>query len=224
MAVGTPQNSLAAVTGGTTSATSASFTPTNGFILFAYVFGRRNTSVPAQPTISDSLGLTWTSIADVSYNPGADPRMRSRLWWAVATGAAMTITGAIADAASTGMLVTYVSGIDSAALATKIISANSAIGDPSCTLAVAPAPSSGVLMFFGGAGNNPGTPPAGFTTINASTLNADLRGSMGYDITGPSAGPHAHSTTNTTSIAVMVELVDPTAPAVRKRLTLLGVG
>lgn len=89
MAVGTP-TSLATVSQGTgQTTTTASFTPTANAIIWVHFHGR-DTAAPNIPTISDSAGLTWTSVFAGQFNSSN----RNWIGWAVAPAspASMTVT------------------------------------------------------------------------------------------------------------------------------------
>lgn len=203
MAIGTPVNRGTA--GGTTTATTASFTPGAGDTLLAFVFGRRSTVAPAQPTISDSLGGTWTEIADVTYDTGANPRLRARLFRSVASGSAMTVTGAISDGTTTGIMVVSVSGVGTDF--SNFGSNTNAAGDPSITL-TAPGATSAVVGFTAQNATNLVTQVASYTELTEFTANAAMRGEACYDISSP-ASTVSWTSTNTLSIGIAVELKEP---------------
>jgi len=203
MPIGTP--TLRGSGGGTTSATTGSFTPGANDLLLAWVAGRRNTSVPVQPTCSDSTGLTWTGVTngDISYNPGANPRLRGRLFWARAPGspAAMTVTGSITDAASTGIIVISISSAQSSF---SNIKSTTAASNPSVTMDSSPASTSIVAGFTTAGGTPAQTEPTGFTELTEITANTNLKLAASYDSTSPTAGPHAFTSAQPT-IALLVE-------------------
>lgn len=120
---------------GTTSAVTGSFTPSANALLIASVFARQNTTVPAQPTISDTTGLTWTEIKDQQYDPGSNPRARGRMFWAQVGGspASMTVTGSVSGASNTFIIVDEYTGAGTTDF-TNAIGVGNAAGDPTVTL------------------------------------------------------------------------------------------
>ena len=87
MALGNPSLAVAVPSGATTSSTTASFTPSAGEYLVAIAWLRQQTTPPASASISDSLGLSWSSgVALQGFDGGANPRFGVRVWTAEATG------------------------------------------------------------------------------------------------------------------------------------------
>lgn len=82
----TPARASRGSSGGT--ATTASFTPPSGALLIA-MGSYDNGGSTITPAISDSLALTWTSIGTTT---GSQNRGETKVWRAVATGAAMTVS------------------------------------------------------------------------------------------------------------------------------------
>lgn len=213
MAIGTPVSQGTA--SGTTTGTTGSFTPTSGHYLIAFAFGRKNTSQMVLPAVTDSLGLTWTEIVDFPHDPGANPRLRMRAMYAVATGSAMTVTATISDAASTGIAVMSVSGIgtDFTNQGTNVNNA----GDPSITLTT-PGATGAVVGFTFMTATNAITQVAGYTELVEFTANANMQAEICYDISSPAATV-SWTSTNTLSVGFGVELKEPSSGGVTVNVT-----
>lgn len=215
MAIGTPVNR--GVAGGTTTATTSSFTPSADDLLICIVHGRRNTSLPAQPTISDSLGGTWTEVIDQSYDPGANPRVRARMFRQRIGGspASMTVTGTISDGTITGVGVISVSGASDDL--SNVVANNNATGDPSCTVA-AVAGTSAVAGFCACNATNLVTQVAGFTELFDTTINAAMQLECAYDLSSPST-TLSWTSTNTNTIGIAFEIKEASAGGVTVNVT-----
>jgi len=204
MAIGTPTN--LSTTASTTTVTTASFTPANGSILLAMVGGRRSNVVSVQPTISDSLGGTWTELDDVSYDPGANPRIRARLFYQeIVTGASMTVTGTITDATTTMLSVIELTGAGTNF--SNRATATHATGDPSVTLAAMDAASAGFSLAMLNA-TNLVTPQSGYTELFDLSMNSTMRIHAQYDLSSPGTTLGCTST-NTVSIIFGLEIKEP---------------
>lgn len=214
MAIGTPVSRGTA--SGTTTGTTGSFTPGAGDTLIAFVFGRKNTSAPAQPTISDSLGGSWTEIIDNTYDPGANPRVRFRAFWNTPAASAMTVTGTISDGASTGVAVLSITGIGTTDFTNQGTNINAA-GDPSVTLTT-PGATSAVLGFAYMTATNVITQAAGFTELVEFTANTNIQAEICYDISSPAATV-SWTSTNTQSVGFGVELKEPSGGGVTVNVT-----
>lgn len=106
MAVSTPVLATPGTGATATSATTASFTPTANAILIAFTMARGGSA--AIPTISDSLGGTWTPIAagqDAGFVTG-------RLFYQEvgASPSARTVTAAATSATQTALAIVEVTG------------------------------------------------------------------------------------------------------------------
>lgn len=207
MAIGTPIN-RGTNGGGSTSATVASFTPNAGELLVAVVGTRRSTGVSATPTVSDSLGLTWTEIILQTYDTGSNPRLVMRALWAVATGAAMTVSAACADSTNIGLSVVGVTGAGT--VFTNAGGNNNAAGDPSVVLA-APAATSAILGWAVFVGGNAVSPPSGYTELvefNVASGSGPME--VCYDTTSPSATV-SWVTSNISSVGIAMEVQEASA-------------
>lgn len=212
MAIGNPPTARGNATG-TTSAAPSAFTPSANSTLIATVFARQNTTVPAQPTISDTSGLTWVEILDQQYDPAANPRARARMFRATVGGSpsSTTVTGACAAANNTFIIVDEVTG--NGTDFSNVIGANNANGDPSMTLPNVPASPSLVLAHAWFGSNNPVNAVTGFTELlDAQAAATSNRLYSAYDHT---SAPQTISlvSSNFTCIAIAVEVKEPSTGA-----------
>lgn len=208
MAIGTPIHRGNG--GGSTSAVTGSFTPTAGATLLAFVTGLRSTTLPANPTVSDSAGLTWVERGAVDYNPGANRRMKSRLFVATVGGSpsSMTVTGACSDGTETTVTVTEVTGVGSDF--SNVITGTNSAGDPSGTLAAFSTGGVGI-GFAAMQGSGGSTPPSGYTELYDATISANgqsRRNTTVYDLTSPGTAL-SFSSSNTYSTMIGLELKEP---------------
>lgn len=215
MAIGTPAGPIAMASASAATATTGSFTPSANCALFAFGTARKLSATIVTPVITDSLGLTWTALANVNYDPGSNPRLAAQLYVAFpgASPSAMTVTATSTGAGGTGVTVVEVTGasVTAADYTNAIAGSVNASGDPTATLGSSPAAASGVLGFAFGNATNIFTSPTGFTAIQESTIATAYRVESAYDITSPTAGPHAWSSTNTASFALLAEVPEPAA-------------
>lgn len=204
MAIGTPVDRGRA--GGTTSATTASFTPTAGSLLIALVSAKSG-SLPSEPGISDSLGGSWTKITDVD-GPASNPFIVGALHYQVVGGspAAMTVS-ATGGATSTIVSVIEITGAGTD-FSNIAVNANTA-GDPSCTLS-APAGTSAVIGWAQGHLSNVITQVATYTELFDSTPvgATNHRVEFAYDLSSP-ASTLSWTSTNTNSVGVALEIKEP---------------
>jgi hypothetical protein len=209
VALGTP-TSRATVSANTTGATTASFTPAANSTLIAWFTGRRTSGIPGSPSISDSLGGTWTTIANVGNDFASSPDLVVFIARRTIGGspASMTVTCSTTNAGQVCMGVFDITGADTDFSNTG--SGTNTAGDPSATLGSAPAGTSTVIGVFGGAGTNNPTVPTGFTEIH-NDPDAALIGQASYDATSPGQGAHAWSSTNTNAIGVVFEIKEAAA-------------
>lgn len=204
MAIGTPVSRGNA--GGTTSATTASFTPTAASTLLTLISSKA-TSAPS-PSIADSLGGTWTLISAVN-GPASSPFIVGGLYYQVQGGspAARTVS------ANGGTTSTVVSVIEVTGIGTDFsnVAVNTNVaGDPSCTLPNAPGATGAVIGFAVGHLTNAFTQTAGFTEIFdlVPTGSANHRIEFAYDLSSP-AQTLAWTSTNTNSVGITLELKEP---------------
>jgi hypothetical protein len=209
VALGTPTHAGSGT--GTTSAVTGSFTPAADSRLIFAVGARKNAGVPAQPTITDSLGsLTWTEIADAQNNFGADPDIRLRVFYSTSVGgspSSMTVTGSCADGATTTVNGFAITGSDTD-FSNFATAANSSSGDPSCTLPNTPAAL--IAGFMVAAGAAAVTPPTGFSELH-ELVSGNLRPESCYDDSSPTTGAHTWSSTNGNSAGVVFEIKEAAA-------------
>jgi hypothetical protein len=209
MALGTPTHKGGGVaTAGT--ATSGSFTCTIGAILIAFCASRRDTTVPAKLTVSDTLGHTWTEIGDFS-DATADARIRLTAYATVVTSAAVMTVSAVGSTGTNATQAIEVSQITGASITFGTPGYGfSATGDPSGTISAVTA-GSGVLGFAMFAGDNVAPAPTGFTQIfelGRATTNIIVMTGV-YDLTSP-ATTATWATTLTRSLAMVIEVKEAT--------------
>lgn len=166
MAAVTHRNSTTS-TSNATSYTSGSFTPANGELLVCGVVA--TATAAAAPTLSDSLGGTWTLAATAPWNGTTNTIyffVRTAL---IGTGAAMTVTFDCTGDAATGAAIEVagVSGMTktgATALLQSAANKNGAATTPATTFAAAAQTGNPTLVFLGSATNPPGvTVPTGWT-------------------------------------------------------------
>lgn len=210
MAIGTPVHAAtAAATTGTSTAT-ASFTPTAGDRLFAFLYCR-NGSAYVDPTISDSAGLTWTQVGGDFDGAAANPFIRARLYWADVGGSpsSMTVTCTVGTSTQHGLTVIQVpmgANPDTANVSSGI----NAAGDPSATITGTPA---AVLSFAVAQNSNVYTQPTGHTEIvDVAPASAAFRIGVSYDLTTPSTTA-AWTSGNLSSLSILLELKESAGSA-----------
>ncbi len=209
MPLGTPTLVTPTVGNGTTSTTTASFTPTAGALLLA-LGSCRGSTLPGALTLNPSA-LTWTPLIDDLYDPGSTPRVRARIWAAVVSSAsAMTVQLTSASAGKCALSIVQITG--AAGVPSNFASATNANGDPTVTLSSAPAASSTVVGLFTGAGSTAITPPSGYTELDEAVTSTDLITEVVYDAVS-AATSAAWSTANTRGIGILVEVQEATGAA-----------
>lgn len=177
---------------GTGSFTTGAFTPPDNSLLVVaiYAHGTSGADISSSQTISDSVGLTWTSRALVGV--AASDGLGIRVWTApVTTGASMTITAdcgaenvfkyGVHRIAYTG----YDTGSPTGATATAGVSG--ATDDETITLSASPATTSEVVAAMGiimGGGTQLVTPGTGWTEIYEGTSDADFSNTQSQVRTG----------------------------------------
>lgn len=204
MAIGTPVSR--GNVNGATSATTASFTPNANTFLLAKGCSKSTTTPPA-PSITDSLGGTWTKVGDI-IGPNSSVFIVGALWRRAVGGspASMTVS-ANSGQTVTELEVVEVSGISSdfSNIGTGLDSA----GDPSCTLASGPASSSAVISFGCGHLTNVFS-VTGFTKLYDATNGSNFRCSCAYILPTGALATAPWSSSNTNSASIIVELKDGT--------------
>jgi hypothetical protein len=211
MALGTLTSGAISDGAGSTSRTTGSFTPSASSTLIAYVCARKSADVPATPAISDSGSRSWTEISDDQYDPGANPRLRIRSWWALAGGSpvSMTVTGTCADSGQIIVGCAYITGASTDFSNSSFDT--SAAGDPSVTLGSGPAASSVVMAIALMNGLNAISPASGFTEID-EVSSADGTAEVCYDATSPGT-TITWSTSNTAALGQAFEIKEAAAAA-----------
>jgi hypothetical protein len=200
VAIGTPTSRGNA--GGTTSATTASFTPTANSVLLALI-STKSTSLPSAPSISDSLGGTWTKITDVN-GPNSSSFIVGALYYQSVGGspAAMTVS-ATGGTTSTVLSVIEVTG-SGTDFSNFNVNTNTA-GDPSCTI-TAPAAGNAIFGFAVGHLTNAFTQSTGtelFDLVPTGASNHRLE--FAYSLS-PASGALSWTSTNTNSVGVAFEV------------------
>ena len=150
MAVGTPTlKASGSRTTGASSDTTASFTPTANAVLWAFFHGRNASGAPASATISDTAGLTWTSVFTASFNSA------NRIWigWAVAPSSpsSMTVTaswGATVDSGAFGVFETTGANTTTPVVASSNVAAGSTSTTPASGTVPAMASSGNLQILF----------------------------------------------------------------------------
>ena len=189
---------------GTTSASTASITVPAGDLIYVFGFGRRASAV-AKPTISDTLGLTWTEVEDYEANDVAAFGWIV-CWAAVSTGSATTITVSITASNVMGVHALSVSG--AAATYTNTAAVLNSTGDPAPTLPNSLAANSAVLTaFWNFAGAVTPSMPSGFTAIGGAETTTPANSSIwsAQDSTAPT-GTATWSTTGARSVGIAIEI------------------
>jgi hypothetical protein len=211
-AIGTPVNQFTgfSITGAAT--TSSAFTPPADSILIASVFGSQNTTVPAAPTITDSIGLTWTEITDVTYDGGTNPRYREKIFWASvgASPSSMTVTGTVTGVPRMSLSVISITG--SGTDFSNNMSSTSPVGDPSATLPSAPGANSAVIGWaIASNGANAFIQPTGFTELFDLTWPSNAGDTeFVYDLTSPTQ-TLSWTSTNLKTMGIAIEVKEPAA-------------
>jgi hypothetical protein len=209
LAIGTPVDRGRA--GGTTSATTASFTPTANSVLLALISSKAGTA--PSPSISDSLSGTWTLITAVN-GPATNPFIVGGLYYQQvgASPSAMTVS-ATGGSTSTVVAVIEVTGCGTD-FSNVAVNTNTA-GDPSCTLPSAPGATSAVFGFAVGHLSNAFTQTAGFTELYDSipTGASNHRVEFAYDLSSP-AQTLGWTSTETNSVGVAFEVKEPASGAI----------
>ena len=147
MALGTPTSPTPIVGGNVSSVTSAAFTPTANALLFATLTTRQDATL-AESTISDNVGLSWTSLISYSYDAGSGTRLRNRVYVAP-TGAAPTSMQVTHEHGVTRrMMLALVQVTGTISVPTNVAGNHATNGSPSVTLSSAPLASSLLLGFY----------------------------------------------------------------------------
>lgn len=206
MAIGTPVH-VTQIAAATTSVTTGSFTPAASSIIFAWASARHTSSTPADLTVSDSLGLTWTKVGAIA-GPLTNAFMKGTLFLATSTNASMTVTVQTATASSSVAveIVTVPMGTPDTSNSASVGDAN---GDPSATLSGTPA---AAIAFATAQTGNQFTQNNAYTEIvdaNPTGLTNQLHNCVAYDLTSPSA-TCGMTSTNVNTVMFLLELKEAT--------------
>src|SRR5262245_34499071 len=108
MAIGSPNLPVAQIGATAATVTTASFTPTAVALLIAMLSARGSSAVI--PTISDSLGGTWTPFSAGLSSGSGSGKTTARMFWKVATATAQTVTCTSTAATQVGISITSFTG------------------------------------------------------------------------------------------------------------------
>jgi hypothetical protein len=214
MAIGTPVQ-VANVGGTTTDVTTGSFTPAASSVIFAWITERNATATPADGTIADSLGLTWTKITSIA-GPLSNAFLKGTLFWASSTNASMTVT-----ATGTGANPKAVDVVTVPMGSPDFSNFNS--GGQSGTVALAVALSgtpAAVIGFNSTQVGTAATQNSGLTEIVDAVptgLTNQLRNCVAYDLTSPTAT--LSMTTGNNACMVALELKEATGGGITGTLS-----
>ncbi|MDX0921805.1 hypothetical protein GOE04_11560 [Sinorhizobium medicae] len=206
MPVGTPTLATPQIGATAASVTTASFTPTANALLIAFCAGRGSSATI--PTISDSLGGTWTPIGT-----GNDAgNVTGRLFYQVAgaSPSAMTVTVNTTGGTQAAVGVIEVSGAGTD-FSNYQVGINAA-GDPSVTMGAYTAGSRVMVFGIGNAGAA-WTSPTGFTELFDSEVATNLRLVPSYNDSSASTSLSWVSTA-TDSIGFGLEIKEAAAGAI----------
>ncbi|MEY9629874.1 hypothetical protein ABIA27_004909 [Sinorhizobium fredii] len=207
MAVGTPAHLIAAGATATT-ATSTSFTPSANVRMFALATGRGASST--EPTLTDSLGGTWTAVSGSSIDQGS-------LWGILfyqdvgSSPAARTVTVTSTGATQVGVEVCEISGTGGA-ISSNFQVGVSTVGDPAVTMAAYAASSICVAWGIGSAGSA-WAPPSGFSEAYDLSPATNVRLNVSYDMVSPGTSL-TWASTSTDSIGYALEVTEAAGGAV----------
>jgi hypothetical protein len=191
MAIGTPANTLAGATvNATTQALSIPVVAAGRVLLITSHARRASASLaPDNPTIADSSAapLTWTPVyATPPVMVGVNPGTKAQWWWAIADGAAKTVTLTWLNAASIWASVADFSTGATPNFLNQAWAASSGTPSGAVTATFPINPTTGInFLSFYGAGGSTSTIATGYTSL---TNVASTPYRTGYDITpGPNA-------------------------------------
>ena len=204
MAIPIPSNLQGWGAAGTSSASTAlTLAAAGNQTLIACAAVSHATTTPTKPTFSGA-GLTWTEIADYTYETGVNPRLRITVWWANAaagfTSQAFTVSSA--GAAVVAATLSSWIDIDTAAGFSNKNSATSTVGDPALTLG-AVASDSAVYTAACGVGNG-AFGMTGYTGLGSFNPTASFTLDDRYDVSSPST-TLTRTSTNTYTIGLGIE-------------------
>lgn len=212
MALGTPTSFATAAASSGATTTTSSVTPAQGDLLLAYAFPFRTPSDPVEPTVTDSLGGTWTKVGS-QPSTGLSVDAYAAIYGYTETSAspaARTITAASTGANAIALQVVKISGgrVRAVSGSPNVAGAvDLSTGDPSGNLPNAPL-STNTVVSFAGTLNADNVPDAGWTEI----LDYDAAGSnrlcCAYRTGSTSTAFGYTSTATLVAIAMAVEVED----------------
>ncbi|MFQ6186345.1 hypothetical protein ACLMJV_31145 [Sinorhizobium meliloti] len=215
MPVGTPAT-LTTAGATATSVTTAGFTPSANALVIACCVGRGSSATI--PTISDSLGGTWTAIG-----AGADAgNVTGRLFYQVASASpsAMTVTVNTTGGTQSAVGVIEVSGAGTDF--SNYQAGINAAGDPSITMAAYTAGSRVMVFGIGNAGAA-WTSPSGFTELFDSEVATNVRLVPSYNDSSASTSL-SWTSAATDSIGFGLEIKEAVAGAVSGSASITEAG
>ncbi|MDE4602470.1 hypothetical protein LOF12_14100 [Sinorhizobium meliloti] len=217
MPAGTPTLATAAVGASATSTTTASFTPTANALLIAFAHFRGSSG--AIPTISDSLGETWTPVA-----AGQDGGfVGGRLYYQVvsASPSARTVTATSAGATQTGIAVIEVTGAGTDLSNYQFdITTGTAQTLNMAAYASTSQVLAGVVDNAGAASSFPGP----FTELYDSNLATNLRSSVAYESGATAAATINITTGSSDNYAWALEIKEAAAGAISGSASITEAG
>lgn len=195
------------------NATTGLFLPIANARLFAAFSGRRGTGTSGavtSPTISDTAGLTWTSVLNQEVT-GTAPAARLAVFTAVAPASpvSMSVTTNSTNTETSSTVVCQM--IDVGSDLTNRDSDTSTTGDPACVIGATP---TGSVVAWATISNftTEIPTPSGFTEIvdfvDGVASSNPLATWLGYDNTAPGTGV-TWTTTGTTSVGIAVDVKAP---------------
>ncbi|RVN60308.1 hypothetical protein CN100_01090 [Sinorhizobium meliloti] len=205
MPVGTPAT-LTTAGATATSVTTASFTPSANALVIACCVGRGSSATI--PSISDSLGGTWTAIG-----AGADAgNVTGRLFYQVASASPSAMTVTVNTTGGTQSAVGIIEVSDAGTDFSNYQAGINAAGDPSVTMG---AYSSGSRIMVFGIGNAGAAwaSPSGFTELFDSEVATNVRLVPSYNDSSASTSL-SWTSAATDSIGFGLEIKEPAAGAV----------
>jgi hypothetical protein len=183
-----------------TVVTTASFTPSANSRLFVIAGARAGGAVV--PVVTDSLGLTWTTLTGSNIDAGNATGIFCYCD-IDASPAAMTVTATSTGATQTAVMVFDVTG-HSTDLSNFVFGTNVA-GDPSVNLAAISSGGYGIASFIGNAGAAPTGTPVGYSAVYNGLPATNLRMALFADATSPGTA-QAWISGSTDSIAYGLEI------------------
>lgn len=187
-----------------TTFTSASFTPTANSILISFLNAR--TGAAAVPTITDSLGSTWTLVPATNLSVGAGNLKCSLYYLQIgASPSSMTVTVTSSGAIACSIMTV---GYTGAATDTSNVGVNqNTAGDPAPSNSAMAATSTGLAFNSQNAGAAPTATPSvqGYSSVVNAAPATNLRHTLFTDSASP-ASSVSWTSTGTDSVGILWEL------------------